>query len=251
MGTDGGINTYSLCWLRNSIRRPTTGLSETTLDVGPCLLQFTMNSQIQCNFSPQFNYAQVHLPQKHSRRPEAWRDKTKLFAHADRIRNLFYLRVVEVDRCRSVEQRWCEHDGTYLEDRCHVCGGDSVLCKQAGTTRTDRTGGGGRTSSLLSLPVAAVCCLYLQTNATPSPYSHSPHVRWTFPASSLFPKEFYFPKVGSHSLGYCQQRANPDSIVSMQFNLWWAPAGLTEAHSYDRNQMKAGPSVSKLFYFCF
>lgn len=138
-------------------------------------------------------------------------------------KNFFYLRVIEVDRCRSVEERWCEHDGTYLEDRCHVCGGYSVLCKQQGRHGPDCTGGGGRTSSLLSLPVVAVCCLYLQTNATPSPYSHSPHVRWTFPASSLFPKEFYFSKVESHSLACCQQRANPDSKESerVRGEKWW------------------------------
>lgn len=44
---------------------------------------------------------------------------------------------------------------------------------------------------------AVACCLYPQTTATPSLWVTPPQVRWTSAASSLFPKEFYFPKVKS------------------------------------------------------
>lgn len=107
----------------------------------------------------------------------------------------FYLRLIEVGRCRSLQQSWRDDDSQHLEDRCHHC----LQQRASGTTRT----GGGRTSKpgtptagpdtqreregersaqrdgcaghkVVKSEGAVVCCLYPQTTATPLPLESLP-----------------------------------------------------------------------------
>lgn len=65
-------------------------------------------------------------------------------------------------------------------------------------------GGQGCAGQVAQSEEEVVCCLYPQTTATPSLSVTPPQLRWTFAASSLFPTEFHFPKVESHSPACCQ-----------------------------------------------
>lgn len=136
----------------------------------------------------------------------------------------FYLRVIEVDRCCRLEDRWCDNDSKHFEDRCHFCRAQSVLCKQRDNLNGPHCSAEGRTFQPATPPLRAglreakrlMCwaqscsngggggsCIYPQI--IPSLWSHSgvtpPQTRWAFAASSLFPNEFHFPKVESHSAG--------------------------------------------------
>lgn len=131
--------------------------------------------------------------------------------------NASYLRVIEVGRCRSLQQRRRDDDSKRLEDRCHVCRARSVLCKRRDNLSGPDFTGGGRTSSLLPPlraglregdrdgcaghkvaqtegAVAVVCCLYSQTTATPSLLSHSPPSSLDLCSLLPIPKGVSLPK---------------------------------------------------------
>lgn len=146
--------------------------------------------------------------------------------HAGKAR--FHLRVVEVGRCRSWQQRRCDDDGEHRQDRCHVCRARAVLRTQ----RDDLSGAdctGRRTRFQPATPTAGWRAGYkvaLTEEAavvvpvyTPKPPPHPPssvtppQVRWTFAASSLFPKESTSQKL-NHSPGCYQQSTPPVSKES-------------------------------------
>ncbi len=100
-----------------------------------------------------------------------------------------------------------------------MCRAQSVLCKQrdnlnradcsgegrtfslppptAGRTRRDRDGCAGHK---VAQTEGAVVAVYNPKSLPPPPSRVTPpQVRWSSAASSLFPKEFHFPKVESHS----------------------------------------------------
>ena len=122
---------------------------------------------------------------------------------------VFYLRVIEVGRCRSLQERRCDDDGEHSEERCHVCAASSgTTGAEQGSTRGGRASNlqprrGPDSQTLMDVRGAQSCSNgggggspFIPPNhrQPPSLFSHSPLSSLDLCSLLPIPKRVAFPK---------------------------------------------------------